>query len=66
MCTGYPICEGVKTFRAVVKKYSAPATTKGNGKIEGNITSLPGQKKVPNPTRPEIAPDAPIPILSGE
>jgi len=53
-------------FDTVIKKYNVPAITNGNGITEGNITNLPGQINIPRPTRAEIAPEAPTPIVSGE
>ena len=41
-------------------------TTNGNGIKNWEITNLPGQMNVPNPIKAIIAPDAPIPTLSGE
>lgn len=51
-------------LESVTRKYIAPANTNGKGTAVGKMTILPGHTKVPRPTKPDMAADAPMAIVS--
>jgi len=64
MCAEYATSEGAKIFDKLTRRYMAPATTNGSGSAVGKITNLPGHTNVPKPTKPDMAADAPMAIVS--